>query len=147
MSSSTTAPDQDHPTSHSSPAGQGDVFVLAAEDFSVVDSRGGRDGRDDGRAPHRVEHAGSGQRVTSARGSHSDDVARRMRTYAISMGIRTLCVLGAVLSFPHWWAWLFVPGAVVLPYVAVVLANVGGERAPVAVASVTPTARPGLPRA
>ena len=71
-----------------------------------------------------------------------------MRTYGISMGVRTLCVLAAVLSFPHWWAWLFVPGAVVLPYVAVVLANVGGERVPVAPAPVAlpPTSLPVLRR-
>lgn len=70
------------------------------------------------------------QSVTSARASHSEDVARRMRSYAISMGIRTLCVLGLVVVFPHWSAWLFVPGAVVLPYVAVLLANAGRERSP-----------------
>jgi hypothetical protein len=46
-------------------------------------------------------------------------------------------VLAAVLSFPHWYAWLFVPGAVVLPYVAVVLANAGGERVPTGPAAVT----------
>ncbi|MFC3686729.1 DUF3099 domain-containing protein [Aquipuribacter hungaricus] len=111
-------------------AGHGEVFVLPAEDVQVVSTRD-------------VDtHDLSVQRVTSARGSHSDDVGRRMRTYAISMGIRTLCVLGAILSFPHWWAWLFVPGAVVLPYVAVVLANVGGERVPVGPAAVAPASAP-----
>lgn len=76
------------------------------------------------------------QTITSARVSHSEDVARRMKGYAISMGIRTLCVLGLVLVFPHWSAWLFVPGAVVLPYVAVLLANAGRERSPSAPAVV-----------
>lgn len=110
----------------------GEVVVLSADDVRVVD--------EPVRGSARVD------RVTAARGSHSDDVGRRMRTYGISMGVRTLCVLAAVLSFPHWWAWLFVPGAVVLPYVAVVLANVGGERVPVAPASVTlpPTSLPVL---
>ena len=78
------------------------------------------------------------QSITSARASHSEDVARRMKGYAISMGIRTLCVVAAIVSFPHWYAWLFVPGAVVLPYVAVVLANVGGERGSAAPAAVPP---------
>jgi len=112
--------------------GSGEVYVLPADDVRVVDSRD-VDARD-----------ASVQRVTSARGSHSDDVGRRMRTYAVSMGVRTLCVLGAVLSFPHWYAWLFVPGAVLLPYVAVVLANVGGERVPVGPAAV-PAAGTALP--
>lgn len=75
-------------------------------------------------------------RITTARASHSEDVSARMRRYAFSMGIRTLCVLGFVLSVGNWWAWLFVPGAVVLPYVAVILANAGRERAPEPVATV-----------
>ena len=84
------------------------------------------------------------QSITSARPSHSEDVARRMKGYAISMGIRTLCVLALVLVFPHWSAWLFVPGAVVLPYVAVLLANAGRERSPSAPAVVVQP-RPNLP--
>lgn len=78
------------------------------------------------------------QRVTSARSSHTEDVGRRMRNYAFSMGIRTLCVVGFVVVFPHWAAWLFVPGAVLLPYVAVILANAGPERTLRQVAPVQP---------
>lgn len=94
----------------------------------------------------RVVRAEPVQRITTARASHSEDVSRRMRSYAISMGIRTLCVLGLVLVFPHWAAWLFVPGAVVLPYVAVLLANAGRERSPSAPAVVVapPVQRPQL---
>ncbi|MFC3687575.1 DUF3099 domain-containing protein [Aquipuribacter hungaricus] len=76
------------------------------------------------------------QSITSARAPHSEDVARRMKAYAVSMGVRTLCVIGLVVVFPHWSAWLFVPGAVVLPYVAVLLANAGRERSPSAPATV-----------
>jgi hypothetical protein len=88
------------------------------------------------------------QRITTARSSHSEDVGRRMRNYAISMGIRTLCVIGLVVVFPHWTAWLFVPGAVLLPYVAVLLANAGRERTPQQVATLAPVppARPALGR-
>ncbi|WP_374954267.1 DUF3099 domain-containing protein [Rathayibacter sp. AY1D1] len=49
--------------------------------------------------------------------------------YSIAMGIRMLCVI--CLLFAHgWWLLFFAIGAVVLPYFAVVLANVGsaGER-------------------
>ena len=69
-------------------------------------------------------------RITDAPAPHSTEMARRMRTYAISMAIRTACVAGFVLVFPHWSAWLFVPGAALLPYVAVLLANAGRESRP-----------------
>jgi hypothetical protein len=71
-------------------------------------------------------------RITTARASHTEDMSRRMRRYAFSMAIRTACVAGFAIVFPyHWIAWLFVPGAVVLPYLAVLLANAGRERTPV----------------
>lgn len=84
------------------------------------------------------------QSITSARSSHSEDVARRMKSYAISMGIRTVCVVALVLAWPNWYAWVFLPGAVVLPYVAVLLANAGRERSPSAPAVVVQP-RPNLP--
>lgn len=43
------------------------------------------------------------------------------------MSIRMACFVGAVLV-DHWTRWLLLAGAVVLPYVAVVLANAGRER-------------------
>ena len=47
--------------------------------------------------------------------------------YLISMGIRTVCVvLAVVVDGPL--RWVFVVGAIVLPYVAVVMANARGER-------------------
>jgi hypothetical protein len=42
------------------------------------------------------------------------------------MSIRTLCVLGAVLA-PSPWRWMLAVGAVILPYIAVVMANAGRE--------------------
>lgn len=66
-------------------------------------------------------------RITSAPAGLSDDVARRTRRYLIQMGIRVLCFIGAV-TIQHWVRWLLLAGAVVLPYVAVVLANAGRER-------------------
>ena len=73
------------------------------------------------------------QRVSSARMSHTEDVNGRMRRYAFSMAVRTACVAAFVIVFPHWSAWFFLPGAVLLPYVSVILANAGRERSPVAV--------------
>lgn len=73
--------------------------------------------------------AGTGEavRITTAAPSLTDDVARRTRRYLIQMGVRVACFLGAVLV-DHWTRWLLLAGAVVLPYVAVVLANAGRER-------------------
>jgi hypothetical protein len=62
-------------------------------------------------------------RITTARTSHADDLAGRQRRYLISMAIRTACVVGAVVSGPGLLRWLLVAGAVLLPYVAVVMAN------------------------
>lgn len=57
----------------------------------------------------------------------SDDVSARARRYLIQMSVRVVCFLGAVVV-DHWTRWLMLAGAVVLPYVAVVLANAGRER-------------------
>lgn len=80
------------------------------------------------------------QRISSARMSHTEDVDGRMKRYAFSMAVRTICVAAFIIAFPHWSAWLFVPGAVVLPYVSVILANAGRERSPRAVP--TPVRQP-----
>lgn len=62
--------------------------------------------------------------ISSAKRSLSEDVDGRLRRYAISMGIRTVCLPLAVLTEgPLRWA--FVVGAVILPYFAVVIANAG----------------------
>lgn len=51
-----------------------------------------------------------------------------MRKYFIMMSVRTLCFLLTVLVTPYsWYTWVFAIGAVFLPYVAVVLANVGQD--------------------
>lgn len=55
-----------------------------------------------------------------------------MVKYSIAMGIRMVCIV--CLLFAHgWWLLVFAIGAIVLPYIAVVLANVGpaGEGGPV----------------
>jgi hypothetical protein len=51
-----------------------------------------------------------------------------MRKYTIAMSVRTLCLIGVVLV-PDWWRFVLGAGAVFLPYVAVVLANVGSAGA------------------
>lgn len=66
-------------------------------------------------------------RITSAPEPLSDDLARRGRRYLWQMSIRVVCFIGAV-AVDHWSRWLLMAAAVILPYVAVVLANAGRER-------------------
>ena len=66
-------------------------------------------------------------RITSAAASRNEDIAARQKRYLFSMGVRTLCFVGAIvaslLGSPTWvWA-VLIAAALVLPYVAVVMAN------------------------
>lgn len=62
--------------------------------------------------------------ITSAQRSLSAEQSGRTRKYLISMGIRTACVIGAIFV-PGWPRWVLIAGAVILPYLAVVIANAG----------------------
>ncbi len=65
--------------------------------------------------------------ITDAQASHDADLAQRMRKYLISMSIRTVCfVLAVVFEGPL--RWVFAAAAILLPYVAVVVANAGPRR-------------------
>lgn len=65
--------------------------------------------------------------ITSAPESHSSELGAREKRYAVSMGIRTLCFIGAVVVTGPF-RWVLLAGAVFLPYIAVVLANAGVRR-------------------
>jgi uncharacterized membrane protein YdbT with pleckstrin-like domain len=68
------------------------------------------------------------QSVTTAPVSAADDQDHRVRRYLLTMGIRVVC--GALALFTDGWVrWTFVALAVVLPYIAVVMANAVGPRA------------------
>jgi len=82
--------------------------------------------------------------ITSAQRSLSAEQAGRTRKYLVSMGIRTGCVIGAIF-IPGWPRWVLIAGAVVLPYLAVVIANGGKARDRGEPAEVTQQARPALP--
>jgi Flp pilus assembly protein TadB len=67
-------------------------------------------------------------RITTAATSPNADIAARQRRYLVAMGVRTVCFLiVACLAITHagpgWLPWIFVVGALFLPYVAVVMAN------------------------
>jgi hypothetical protein len=72
--------------------------------------------------------------ITSAQESADQEYSRRRRRYAIMMGLRALCVLGAALTYhvSGWLAAAFAIGGVILPWCAVIIANDGPpkKRAP-----------------
>lgn len=71
-------------------------------------------------------------RITGARQGLADDVRGRQRRYIISMSVRTVSViLAAVLwNVERHVAIVALVLGVVLPYIAVVIANAGRENAP-----------------
>lgn len=66
--------------------------------------------------------------ITSLPVSPDEERRSRMRKYSIAMSVRMVCIV-LVFVVPGWSMWIFALGAVVLPYIAVVLANVGDNRA------------------
>lgn len=65
-------------------------------------------------------------RITTAGSSRQQDLVRRQRRYVISMAIRSICFVGAVIAGLAGidWLWpILIAGAIVLPYIAVVMAN------------------------
>jgi Protein of unknown function (DUF3099) len=83
------------------------------------------------------------QSVTSAPQSLHDEQRSRIRRYLVTMGIRTACFLLAAwtgASGRPWWIWgSFALFAVVLPYVAVVMANAVRPRVAGMVRPATPS--------
>lgn len=84
--------------------------------------------------------------ITAAQRSLSQEQSGRTKRYLISMGIRTGCVIAAIFV-PGWPRWVFIAGAVFLPYLAVVAANAGRENDEPGETSPTPPEiyRPALP--
>src|SRR5690625_1677409 len=60
--------------------------------------------------------------VTSASEGLSSEMRGRQAQYLVMMGFRVLCV-PLVLLVDGWLMWVFIISAVVLPYIAVILAN------------------------
>jgi hypothetical protein len=73
-----------------------------------------------------IRHHEEAVRITTAPASRADDIAARQKRYLVSMGIRSLCFIGAVVAGMAGinWLWPFlIAAALILPYVAVVMAN------------------------
>jgi hypothetical protein len=67
--------------------------------------------------------------ISAARPSKSADIRSREIKYLVSMGIRTICfVLAIVVSGPM--RWVLIIAAFVLPYFAVVIANAASHTGP-----------------
>jgi len=79
--------------------------------------------------------------ITATNRALSSEQSGRTKRYLISMGIRTACVLAAIVV-PGWPKWIFIAGAIVLPYVAVVIANAGRENDEPGSLGVAPIALP-----
>ncbi len=65
--------------------------------------------------------------ITTLPRSPEDDRRARMIKYSVTMGIRLVCVVLCIFV-RGWWLLLCAAGAVILPYIAVVLANVVDTR-------------------
>ena len=76
--------------------------------------------------PIRRQSDESVHRITTAQTGLSQEQKARTRRYLISMSIRTICFLAAAVA-TGWMRWVFLAGAVFLPYMAVVMANAGRE--------------------
>ena len=69
---------------------------------------------------------GKTQSVTSIQASPEAERRSRFIKYTIAMVIRVVCIILAVAVPLGWLTWIFVAGAVFLPYFAVVIANAQG---------------------
>lgn len=66
-------------------------------------------------------------RITTAAASHNADIARRQKRYLASMSLRSICFAGALVT-PSPYRWFLIAGALILPYIAVVMANATATR-------------------
>jgi hypothetical protein len=79
----------------------------------------------------RIQRREEAVRITTAASNRADDIAARQKRYLLSMSLRSACFVGAVVAALAGldWLWPFlIAGALVLPYIAVVLANNSATR-------------------
>jgi hypothetical protein len=82
-------------------------------------------------APKKHDREPDVVRITAAPLNPAQDIARRQRRYLISMSIRTLCFIGAVLTYKiPLLCGALIAASFLLPFVAVVIANVAAPRIP-----------------
>lgn len=67
------------------------------------------------------------QSITTLPLSPEEERRRRMIRYAVTMGIRMVCIV-MMLFVEGWWLVVCALGAILLPYFAVIAANVHGDQ-------------------
>lgn len=68
------------------------------------------------------------QSATSLPRAPRDEASARMTKYFIMMSVRVMCFVLMVVITPYGWhTWLLAVGAIILPYLAVVVANVSSD--------------------
>lgn len=96
----------------------------------------------------RGAHESEPIRITTAAESRDVDISTRQRRYVISMSIRMLAFVGAVcagVAGIHWLWPILMLAALVLPYVAVVMANASDTKGDSFRLDESPFGRPQLP--
>jgi ABC-type multidrug transport system fused ATPase/permease subunit len=71
---------------------------------------------------------GDAVRITTASASQAEDIAARQKRYLLAMGFRTVCFVAAIFVTISWARVVLIVAALILPYVAVVMANAGASR-------------------
>jgi hypothetical protein len=71
---------------------------------------------------------GDAVRITTASTSAAADIAARQKRYVLAMSFRTVCFVAAIFVTITWARVVLVVAALVLPYVAVVMANAGSSK-------------------
>ncbi|MGI9155852.1 MAG: DUF3099 domain-containing protein [Marmoricola sp.] len=68
--------------------------------------------------------------ITSAPINRAEEQRGRQRRYLWSMSLRTVCFVGALVVGDNWVRYVLIAGALVLPYIAVVMANAVATQLP-----------------
>ncbi|MDQ1136535.1 hypothetical protein QE410_001334 [Microbacterium sp. SORGH_AS 1204] len=70
------------------------------------------------------------QSATSLPTAPREDADGRFAKYMLMMGIRIACFIAMAVVTPYgWYTFVFAAGAIFLPYIAVIVANVGQDAA------------------
>lgn len=82
-------------------------------------------------APHRKRYRHSSavpevQSITNAQEAHSREMHDRFVKYSVAMSIRMVCI-GLIFVVDGWYKLVPMVGAVVLPWIAVIIANGGSD--------------------
>ena len=72
--------------------------------------------------------SGDAVRITTASASRAEDIAARQKRYVLAMSFRTVCFVAAIFVTITWLRIILIIAALVLPYVAVVMANAAGSK-------------------